>query len=49
MDILKKAQDFIPSYTRSFQTELQLDPEIKAIFDKTDGFTYNLTRGFLQW
>ncbi|WP_066423333.1 hypothetical protein [Anabaena sp. 4-3] len=49
MDILKKAQNFIPSYIRSFKTELQLDPEIKEIFDKIDGFTYNLTRGFLQW
>ncbi|MCH4905839.1 hypothetical protein GSN00_16065 [Cylindrospermopsis raciborskii CHAB3438] len=49
MDILQKAQDFIPSYIRSFKTELQLNPEIKEIFDKIDGFTYNLTRGFLQW
>jgi len=49
MDILQKAQDFNPSYIRSFKTELQLNPEIKEIFDKIDGFTYNLTRGFLQW
>ena len=49
IDILKKAQNFIPSYIRSFQAELQLDPEVRDIFDKIDGFTYNLTRGFLQW
>jgi hypothetical protein len=49
IDILKKAQDCIPSYIRSFQVQLQLDPEVRDIFDKIDGFTYNLTRGFLQW
>jgi hypothetical protein len=49
MDILKKAQNFIPSYIRSFNTELQLDPDLKEILDKIDGFTYNLSRGFLQW
>ncbi|AFZ59047.1 hypothetical protein H6G54_23485 [Anabaena cylindrica FACHB-243] len=49
MDILKKAQHCIPSYIRSFQAELQLDPEVIDIFDKIDSFTYNLTRGFLKW
>ncbi|GAB1538620.1 hypothetical protein NUACC21_12820 [Scytonema sp. NUACC21] len=49
MDILKKTQDFIPSYIRSFQTELQLDPEVDKILSAIDGFTYNLTRGFLRW
>jgi len=49
MDILTKAQISSPSFLRSFQIELQLDPQVKDIFDKIDGFTYDLTRGFLQW
>jgi hypothetical protein len=49
MDILKKAQDCNPSYIRSFQTELRLNSELIEIFDKIEGFTYNVTRGFLQW
>jgi hypothetical protein len=49
MDILKKAQDFIPSYIRSFQSEWQLDPDVEKILSEIEGFTYNLTRGFLHW
>ncbi|MEC4816790.1 MAG: hypothetical protein SAK29_26505, partial [Scytonema sp. PMC 1069.18] len=49
MDILKKAQDFIPSYIRSFQAEWQIDAEVENILSTIDGFTYNLTRGFLHW
>ncbi|MEA5552104.1 hypothetical protein VB713_14240 [Anabaena cylindrica UHCC 0172] len=49
IDILNKAQNCSPSYIRSFQAKLQLDPEVRDIFDKIDGFTYNLSRGFLQW
>lgn len=49
LDILKKAQDFIPSYIRSFKSEWQLDAEVEKILSEIHGFTYNLTRGFLHW
>ncbi|MBE9053238.1 hypothetical protein IQ243_22990 [Nostocales cyanobacterium LEGE 11386] len=49
MDILKKAQESIPSYIRSFETGWQLDPEVENILNNIDGFTYNITRGFLHW
>ncbi|NMG10701.1 hypothetical protein [Brasilonema sp. UFV-L1] len=49
MDVIKKAQQSTPSYIRSFQKQLQLDPEVENIFNKIEGFTYKLTRGFLNW
>ncbi|PAX51720.1 hypothetical protein [Brunnivagina elsteri] len=49
MDAISKAQEYIPSYIRSFQAELPLDPEVQVILDGIDNFTYNLTRGFLHW
>ncbi len=49
MDILKEAQKCSPSYIRSFALERQLDPEVKNILDRIPHFSYNLTKGFLQW
>ncbi len=49
IDILRKAQEFIPSYIRSFQTGLDLDPEVKKILNNVDSFTYKISRGFLCW
>lgn len=49
IDILRKAQEFIPSYIRSFQAGLDLDPEVKRILSNIDSFTYTISRGFLCW
>jgi hypothetical protein len=48
-EILQKAQEFTPSYVRSFRQDIQLDPQVKQILDAIDHFTYNLTKGFLHW
>ena len=49
IDVLKKAQESNPSYIRSFNQELQLDPQVENILSNIDNFSYNLTKGFLHW
>lgn len=49
MEILRKAQESTPSFIRSFNQELQLDPEISEILGKIPDFKYNLSKGFLHW
>ncbi len=49
MDILRKAQQYIPSYIRCFQSNLQLDPEVERILSNIEDFTYEVTKGFLCW
>lgn len=49
MELLKKAQESTPSFIRSFRQEWQLDPEVEKILTSIDDFTYNLTKGFLNW
>ena len=49
MDVLQKAQQSTPSYIRSFHRALELDSEVENIFKEIDGFTYKVTRGFLNW
>lgn len=34
---------------RSFQTGLDLDPEVKKILFDIDSFTYKISKGFLSW
>lgn len=49
IDILRKAQEFVPSYIRCFQTGLKLDSEVEEILNNIDFFTYKVSRGFLCW
>lgn len=49
LEILQKAQQSTPSYIRSFQQNLQLDPEVAKIIGAIENFTYSLTKGFLHW
>jgi len=48
-DILKKAQDSSPSFIRSFDDDLGLDPDVENILSNIAGLSYNLSKGFLHW
>ncbi|MGD1895496.1 MAG: hypothetical protein ACFB16_00940 [Phormidesmis sp.] len=49
MDILTKAQDSSPSFIRSFDDTLLLDPEVADILSNIANFRYSLSKGFLHW
>lgn len=49
IDILRKAQEFSPSFIRSFSREWELDPEVENILSNIQYFQYNLSKGFLHW
>ena len=51
INILRKAQEIIPSYIRSFRfrEDLKLDTEVEEILSLIQDFTYKLTKGFLHW
>lgn len=48
-DLLTQAQSQSPQYIRSFQPDLDLDPEVKEILKNIEDFEYNLAKGFLHW
>ena len=48
-DILTKAQDSSPSFIRSFDDGLLLDPEVTGILSNITGLSYSLSKGFLHW
>jgi hypothetical protein len=48
--ILEKSRQSQPSYIRYFGSQdVQIDPEVKKILAKIQGFTYSISKGFLQW
>ena len=49
MDIIMKAQQSSPCYIRSFNLQLKLDPEVENILKNIEGFTYKISKGFLEW
>lgn len=49
LDILTKAQDSSPSFIRSFNDNLLLDPEVAGILSNITGLSYSLSKGFLHW
>lgn len=49
LDILTKAQDSSPSFIRSFDDTLLLDPEAARILSNITGLSYRLAKGFLHW
>ncbi|MEQ8997294.1 MAG: hypothetical protein RID53_12430 [Coleofasciculus sp. B1-GNL1-01] len=49
-EILEKSRQSQPSYIRYFGSQdVQIDPEVKKILAKIQGFTYSISKGFLQW
>lgn len=49
-EILEKSRQSQPSYIRYFGSQdVQIDPEVKKILDQIQGFTYSISKGFLQW
>lgn len=48
-DILTKAQSSSPSFIRSFDDTLLLDPEVAGILSNITGLRYSLSKGFLHW
>ena len=49
IDILTKAQNSSPSFIRSFDDTLLLDPEVASILSDITNFSYSLSKGFLHW
>ena len=49
-EVLKKAQQFQPSFIRSFSAAVpEIDVEVVRILSQILDFTYTLTKGFLHW
>ncbi len=49
LDILTKAQASSPSFIRSFDDTLLLDPKVTGILSNIASFSYSLSKGFLHW
>ena len=49
MEVITKAQQLSPCYIRSFNLQLKLDPEVENILNNIEGFTYKISKGFLEW
>ncbi len=49
IDLLVEAQDSSPSFIRSFDDDLLLDPGVTGILSNIAGLSYSLSKGFLHW